>query len=718
MFWDGSRWVEETTPKPLGSPPPSRRRATDLVTTGIMAVFLVGLLIPITGVSAATPIAQLIDRWSTEQAVRTYSERSSAVKYTGRWERRHNTGYRGDYANATDQKGATATFTFTGSAVAWAGPVGPTRGKAKVYLDGVLQRTVDTFGASFHANNVLYQRTFTSSGKHTLRIVAEGTARRSTVAVDGFIIKADATTPTTSGLAIAKQADGGNGKNRRTPSPQPTTPQAQSTPVAPTPAGPTPAALTGPTITDVTATNVTDTSAIISWTVSEVATGQVEYGTTGAYGTRSTLESSFNYSHHIQQLNGLTGGTTYHYRVRSTTASGVEVISVDRVFTTLGVIKPVITPSPTPVPTAVPTAAPTPRPTPTPTSPPPPPPVTSGALYGSGVGIDSKNNYQVGWTGNQRVSHRFRAGTTSTLISVAINQRGGPGYSGGNGGGMRLEVQTDNGGQPSGTVLASVSFRSGNPAGTWENQQAYAFASPPTLTKGTMYHIVMTSTDPSPTTNYVSANEIFTYNTTTPRQPAFSDDYAVLRNSGAGWKVMANDTPVMDLVYGNGYHDGNAYFGIVVDYMTPISGSAMTRERFTVSGSDRTVSSAGVRVKRISGSSPLTVRLESSSGTVLATGTASATDIPLSGSSDLAGGRWVTVSFGGSVTLQAGSTYSLRLSTTSDTSFEAVPIREQEASSPIWGSRAFRDGKAQRTTTGTWADVYAYGALDWQFYLR
>src|SRR5689334_662330 len=139
MFWNGSRWVEETTPKPLGNP---RRRARDIAATAIMLIFLVALLIPLTTAAARTPIRQLIDRWGVEHVVRTYSEASFAVSYTGRWERRHHVDYRGDWAKATNERGATVRFKFTGTAVAWAGPVGPTRGKAKVYIDGVLQRTV------------------------------------------------------------------------------------------------------------------------------------------------------------------------------------------------------------------------------------------------------------------------------------------------------------------------------------------------------------------------------------------------------------------------------------------------------------------------------------------------------------------------------------------------------------------------------------------------
>jgi hypothetical protein len=344
--------------------------------------------------------------------------------------------------------------------------------------------------------------------------------------------------------------------------------------------------------------------------------------------------------------------------------------------------------------------------------------------------MDSKNNYQVGWTNDQEVSHRFRASTTSTLVSVAVNQRGGPGYSGGNGGSMRVTVQTDNGGKPSGTVLASLTITPGNPAGHWENQNAYAFASPPSLTKGQLYHIVFTNNSSSPTTNYISLNEAYTFIASVPRQPAFSDDFAVLYERGSGWQVLPSDTPVMDLTYADGRHDGNAYFGLIVDYYGLISGVQQVRERFTVSGHDRTISTATIRVKRISGEGPLTLRLERADGSVLASGTAGSGLVPISplpeavdendwDEGSLAGGRWVTVSFGAPIVLRTGRTYTLRVTADESSRYATIPLREQDATNPRWRSRAFRDGSAQRTSNGAaWRPIYAFGPADLQFYLR
>jgi hypothetical protein len=92
----------------------------------------------------------------------------------------------------------------------------------------------------------------------------------------------------------------------------------------------------GPTISAVSASDLTQTTATVSWTLNQPATGEVEYGTTTFYGNRTTKELSFNYSAHVQHLSGLTAGTVYHFRVRSTNQAGAESVSGDHTFTTAG----------------------------------------------------------------------------------------------------------------------------------------------------------------------------------------------------------------------------------------------------------------------------------------------------------------------------------------------------------------------------------------------
>ena len=115
----------------------------------------------------------------------------------------------------------------------------------------------------------------------------------------------------------------------------------------------------GPRISRVEAQDLGETSAQITWTLDKPATGQVEYGTSKAYGEKSTPERSFDYTTHIQSLSGLEPGTKYHFRVRSSDQSGKESISSDFTFTTIGSID---APAPAPTPTDAPAARPDPDP--------------------------------------------------------------------------------------------------------------------------------------------------------------------------------------------------------------------------------------------------------------------------------------------------------------------------------------------------------------------
>ena len=120
--------------------------------------------------------------------VTSYTENSSRITYTGSWPRAEHPGYRGDAVRQAKSRGQTATFRFTGSQVAWNGPKGPTRGKAQVWLDGVLVKTVDMYAGRFAARNRIYTRSFASSGQHTLMIKVLGTSGRPVVAIDELIV--------------------------------------------------------------------------------------------------------------------------------------------------------------------------------------------------------------------------------------------------------------------------------------------------------------------------------------------------------------------------------------------------------------------------------------------------------------------------------------------------------------------------------------------------
>jgi hypothetical protein len=121
-------------------------------------------------------------------ATHRYSETSAKIAYRGMWRMAGSSGYAGGAVKYSTKAGATATFTFSGSKVVWYGPVGPTRGKARILVDGTYLRTVDLYARSFTARKAVFSKSWASSSPHTLTIQVLGTSGHPYVAIDGFTV--------------------------------------------------------------------------------------------------------------------------------------------------------------------------------------------------------------------------------------------------------------------------------------------------------------------------------------------------------------------------------------------------------------------------------------------------------------------------------------------------------------------------------------------------
>ena len=99
---------------------------------------------------------------------------------------------------------------------------------------------------------------------------------------------------------------------------------------------------TPPIISGVGTSNLTDTSVLIKWTTDETANSVVDYGTNISYG--SIVSNATLTLNHIIALTNLTPATTYHYRVRSRNATGLQTNSANFTFTSNppGVVNDVI----------------------------------------------------------------------------------------------------------------------------------------------------------------------------------------------------------------------------------------------------------------------------------------------------------------------------------------------------------------------------------------
>jgi FtsP/CotA-like multicopper oxidase with cupredoxin domain len=118
--------------------------------------------------------------------INVLQESSTSIHYSGTWKAAGNASYSGGGLRAATTSGASASYTFTGRSVAWVSSRGSTRGSAKVYIDGVLAATVNLNAATLSYRYVAYQKTWTASGKHTIKIVALGTSGHPRVDLDAI----------------------------------------------------------------------------------------------------------------------------------------------------------------------------------------------------------------------------------------------------------------------------------------------------------------------------------------------------------------------------------------------------------------------------------------------------------------------------------------------------------------------------------------------------
>jgi hypothetical protein len=110
----------------------------------------------------------------------------ATVTYTGTWGGASSSAYSGSWVKYSSAAGATATFTFKGRAVAWLSTLRPTNGQVRVYVDGVLAATVDTYAATTAYRQVVWSRSWSTYASHTIKLVVVGTAGHSRADLDAF----------------------------------------------------------------------------------------------------------------------------------------------------------------------------------------------------------------------------------------------------------------------------------------------------------------------------------------------------------------------------------------------------------------------------------------------------------------------------------------------------------------------------------------------------
>ncbi len=128
--------------------------------------------------------------WVTADPFRVnVSQDTSKTWHTsGTWHRSYYTRWSKHTARYSKQAGAAVWRSFTGRGISVVAAEGRSRGKAQVWIDGVLVKTVGLHSSKLRPRRVVFARSWATSGSHTIKIVVVGTANHPRVDVDALVI--------------------------------------------------------------------------------------------------------------------------------------------------------------------------------------------------------------------------------------------------------------------------------------------------------------------------------------------------------------------------------------------------------------------------------------------------------------------------------------------------------------------------------------------------
>jgi hypothetical protein len=306
---------------------------------------------------------------------------------------------------------------------------------------------------------------------------------------------------------------------------------------------------------------------------------------------------------------------------------------------------------------------------------------------GSLVAADTLSNTTIGGPHGTALAYRFRAQWTGSVrgvrFHIILNPSGRRGYSGGNGGLLRVSIARDSGGprhEPRKQSLASTVIRPSR-GNLWPFVR---FAQPPRVAAGRLYHVVFTNVARNPRRNYPSINALRARGHGEP-SPRVPQGLAVLLGDTAdggatptSWRpraIVPGDryVPIMDVVGDQpGQHIGMGYMEAWVSAPRPIGSEARVRQLFRVPGDGTTeISGAWLRVVRTSQrAAALRLSVEQPDGGRLASATVPARNV----SSRYL--QWVHVRFPRPVMAAAGTPLALTASAQRSSSYRTFPLRE------------------------------------------
>jgi hypothetical protein len=120
--------------------------------------------------------------------VRLKQDDAAAIGYRGGWNRAASTAYLGGSVRWSTNIAATATYTFTGTSVAWVAALGPKRGSVKVYVNQALIQTVNLNAGANQARRVVFAMRWPTSVTRQIRLEIVGSVGHPRGDLDAFVV--------------------------------------------------------------------------------------------------------------------------------------------------------------------------------------------------------------------------------------------------------------------------------------------------------------------------------------------------------------------------------------------------------------------------------------------------------------------------------------------------------------------------------------------------
>jgi hypothetical protein len=117
-----------------------------------------------------------------------FNSGSSKITFTGKWSTGTSAVWWGGSTRFSRADGARARLRFNGREIVWVGATGPDRGVARIYVDGVLLRSID-LGLLEGRAIIVFRKKWSTAATRTIEVRVMGSPNsRPRVDLDGFVV--------------------------------------------------------------------------------------------------------------------------------------------------------------------------------------------------------------------------------------------------------------------------------------------------------------------------------------------------------------------------------------------------------------------------------------------------------------------------------------------------------------------------------------------------